>query len=58
MEDLNRRGVRSKVRVAKNGKPSAGTHSSGEPSTNCSRTPSTLARLVTREPATRGCTRR
>jgi hypothetical protein len=58
MEELNRRGIRSKVRVAKNGNRQAGTRSSVARSTCCFRVPSISARFVTRVSAIRVCTNR
>jgi len=58
MEELNRRGIRSKVRVAKNGKRQAGTRSSVARSIFCFRIPSRSARFVTRVSAIRVCTNR
>src|ERR1700730_6335674 len=43
MEDLDHRGIRSKIRVAKNGKQSGGNRFYRGRSTRCSRIPSTLA---------------
>ncbi len=48
MEDLNRRSVRSKVRVARNGKPSDGNSFSVVRSTCFFRIPSTSVRFVTK----------
>ncbi len=56
MEDLNRRGIRSKVRVCKERQThQAGTRFSAERSMSCFPIPSTSARFVTRASAIRGC---
>jgi site-specific DNA recombinase len=55
MEDLNRRGIRSKVRVAKSGRKSAATRSPVGRSMSCSRIRSTSARFGTRVPVIRDC---
>jgi site-specific DNA recombinase len=58
MEDLNRRGIRSKIRVAKNGKQSGGNSFFRGRSMCCFRIPSTSARFVTRVSPIRVCTNR
>ena len=59
MEDLHRRGLRSKVRVAKNGKQSGDrTLSSAARSMGCSPTRFTSGRFVTRASVIRDCTSR
>jgi DNA invertase Pin-like site-specific DNA recombinase len=58
MEDLNRRGIRSKVELQGTENDWAGTRSSGERSMRCFRIPFTLARYGTKGFTIRGCTSR
>ena len=57
MEDLNRRGIRSKCGSQRMEDHRAGTCSSGERSTSCFPTPFTSARFVTRASGIQACTK-